>query len=106
MTKEERLLLKHLAETHAFIQDLRILAIARVDPIYIKKTSGIEETIEAYKKKYPGVYIRYFKGATKRANNNNDNIIKNGQTKKSSGRKKEKRKEKPKYQNKPTPEKE
>lgn len=79
MNKTERSLLKRLAETHAFIYDLRQIAIARVDPLYIRKTSGIDETIDAFKAKYPRVYIRYFKQAVKKATND-------GQKKDSKGR--------------------
>lgn len=90
MNKNERLLLKHLAETHAFIYDLRQLAISRVDAVYIRKTSGIEETIDTYKSKYPRVYTRFFKQAVKKAS---EDV--NGKKTNMEGRKESKKEEAP-----------
>lgn len=88
MNKTERALLKRLAETHAFIYDLRQVAISRVDPVYIRKTSGIDETIATFRVKYPRVYIRYFKQAIKKADGD-------GQKKNNEGREESKKAPRP-----------
>lgn len=87
MTKTEKFLLKRLAESHAFVYDLRKLAEQREDIVYLRKTKGIEQVIKLYQKKYPRLYIRYLNRASA--------VATNGKKQKDEGRKEEKKKIRP-----------
>jgi len=66
MTKEERELVRRLAESYAFIADLRQVAINRGDTVYVQKTQGINSSVQTLRERYPKVFQRYFQAATKR----------------------------------------
>lgn len=66
MTKLERKLLKHLAETYYFILCLRDDAIRRKDGYYVGQTEGIEVSIQKLKSSQPA-FVRYFNEARKKA---------------------------------------
>lgn len=63
--QEEKWLLKKLAQAHAFIEDVRRVAIARGDSVYIRKTSGIEPSIQSMRSKFPKTYQLFLTKARK-----------------------------------------
>lgn len=71
MTKNERSLLKKLAQSLRFIKDVRQLAIDRADATLIKKTAGIDDSIELLSKQYPRVFKRYYNNVAKKVSKSN-----------------------------------
>ena len=77
MTESEKVLLRIAAESLAFVNDLRQLAISRGDVVYIRKTQGVEEKIAKMRASYPRTFQRYFKAAIRRAQK--AQVVKDGQ---------------------------
>ena len=68
LLKQRNSLLKHVAELHSFILNIRMVALSREDTVYIRKTKGIGMHINNYKKKYPNSYMRNYNKINKKVN--------------------------------------
>ena len=63
LSDQEKRLLRQQAEAYAFIQDLRDAAIIAGNQDIVRRTEGVELTIERRRQEYPNYFQRYFKAA-------------------------------------------